>query len=200
MRLSRFLSLALLFISIGLFSSCQEEEVARPTFGPVGGGPVGPIDWEPLLPPPAKEDYVAESTLYSDEATTKILGQSAQLFFRLPRPKGCPVRLGPLCDPGFEFRLTGYEGVDLEDFVTEKGFEGSIVDPKTGRVVAELTGISGLPVNSGAFTLFYTAVEEPKILSGTLRVTFRSLYNTDSSLQPVGFQGKVTSEIFGYLP
>lgn len=195
MRFSRFLSLALLFIGIGLFSACQEEEAASPTYR--GGGEVF---LPPSPPPEEKEEYIAESTLYADEATIRVLGQSAQLFFRLPRPKGCPVRLGPLCRPGFEFLLTEYNGVYPEDFVIEEGFEGSIVDPKTGAVVAELTGVTHSPDRAGAFTLFYTAVEGPEISSGTLRVTFRSLYYTHSSVQPVGFQGEVTSEIFEYLP
>ena len=198
MRLSQLLSLACLFVSIGLLSSCQEEEAAGLTVGRDGAVNVLPTNPIINLPPTqAGEKFMAESILFSDRHTTEILGQEGAMRFRI-RPKGCP-RIGRLCDPGFEFLLIDVKGVDPRRFIPEKGANGLIVDPKTESVVATLAEVTLDPKNE-SITLFYAQHPEAKVVSSQLQVTFSTLYETGKSVEKVSFAGEVTSEIIEYLP
>ncbi len=192
MTYSRLLSLILLFTCFALFSACQEEEDA------------GILVSSPKLTGKYKatdannSEYIAKAVLYSDERTTEILGQYGQLSYVIKRrPKGCPVRISPLCYPDLEFFSNGFEGIDPTRF-NYKEYDGLILDPETGSVVASLTDISENP-KTGAVTLIYSPTEKAEIVSEELQVTFGSLYDTGKSIEQVGFEGKVTSDIVDFL-
>ena len=198
MRRLPLLSLASLFIVIGLLSSCQEEEAASPT---TGGNPTTPvIDLPPIEP---DGEYIAKSILVSDERTTNTLGQEGSLFFRV-RPKGCPrgslfLRpIGPRCMPSYDFLLAGLKGLQSDRFNFDKGFEGVIRDEKTGSVIAQLTDVIA-GSDGKTFTLRYTATGEHKVTSNELQVNFTTLYTIDKSVIKANFEGTVTSEITEYL-
>ena len=196
MRRFQLLSLASLFIAIGLLSSCQEEEDAllrqpsKDRFKPIATDPYS-----------STESFIAKSLLISDERTTDILGQEGGLFFRI-RPKGCPrslrLPIGPRCMPGLDFLLTDIEGVRPDRFNFDKGFEGFIRDELTGSVVAQLTDVLVDP-NRETFTLRYTATGDHEVASEQLLVSFKTLYVTDESAIEANFEGTVTSEVTEYL-
>jgi hypothetical protein len=132
--------------------------------------------------------------LFSDERTTELLGQQGQLSYVITRrPKGCPVRIAPLCHPDLAFLSTRFEGMDPTRFNYEE-YKGAIRDLETGSVLAYLTEIS-VDSENGAVTLIYSITTEPKIVSDQLQVTFSSLYDTGRSVEQVGFEGKVASDI-----
>lgn len=189
MTYSRLLSLFLLLTSFAFLSACQEEEdadVLRSSTKEI---------YNPKATYLEQPEIVAETVLISDQRTTEILGQQGQLFFRLPRPVGCPRRLGPLCEPTLEFLLAGLKGLELERFSPKEGFEGSIYDPETGIVVAKLTEVGSLK----EFRLVFTVVESQKISSDVLTVNFSTMYNTGKTTQFVSFEGELTADIFEFF-
>lgn len=189
MTYSRLLSLVLLLAVFGLFSACQEEEdadVLRSSTKEI---------YKPKATYLEQPEIVAETVLISDQRTTEILGQQGQLFFRLPRPVGCPRRLGPLCEPTLEFLLAGLKGLEPERFNTKEGFEGAIYDPETGILVAKLTDIDA----SDGLKLVFTIIESQKISSDVLMVNFSTMYNTGKTTQFVNFEGELTADIFEFF-
>ena len=201
MRSFQLLSLVLFIISGTIFSSCQEDEAAildKYTNYPVNPPtyPKIPTSWQD--PYRESEEVIAESVLSSDRRTTEIIGNPAHLFLRI-RPKGCPRRFGPICEPGFEFSLSETKGIDPRRFLFGEMDSGVIVDPKTKSVVAYFADVYYDP-ESEAITLFYTQGEASKIASDQLQVSFGTLLETDKSVEEVRFEGEVTSKIIEYLP
>lgn len=197
MTYSNLFSAAILLIATGLLSSCQEEEDASRPKTSIHSN-LQYDRFEPVSPLEDPQPIIDKTVLSSDERTTEILRGQAELYF-LIRPKGCPRRAyRPLCEPGFEFLLAGAKGIDIEGWYVKEGFEGFIVDPRTGSVVAELTDIM-YDEESQAPILVYTATEDYEIASKQLQVTFGTLYDTGRSLQKVGFEGEVSTEIIEYL-
>ncbi len=107
------------------------------------------------------------------------------------------MRISPLCYPDLGFFSNGFEGLDPTRFNYEK-FKGSIYDPETGSVAANLIDIDADP-ETGAVTLIYSPTEKAEVVSDQLQVTFGSLYDTGKSIEQVGFEGKVTSDIVDFL-
>jgi hypothetical protein len=192
MTYSRLLSLVLLLTCFALFSACQEEE----DISIFSNSPKIIDKYEASNPD--KSEIIAKATLYSDKQTTEFLGQQGQIsYVILRRPKGCPVKYGPLCYPDLGFFSNGFEGIDPTRF-SYKEYNGLISDPETGSVVAILTGISENP-KTRAVTLIYSPTEKAEVISEELQVTFGSLYDTGKSIEQVGFEGKVTSDIVDFL-
>ena len=108
MTYSKLFSLALLFLSVGLFSSCQEEDASSfygsPTTGsPIGGGPtIDPIN-TPVFPTSENGSFISGAT-----------------WLRLPIPCPRPRRIATLyrggrqCDPGI-LEITLQEGSEVFD-------------------------------------------------------------------------------------
>ncbi|MGB3780239.1 MAG: hypothetical protein WA960_17885 [Tunicatimonas sp.] len=192
MTYSRLLSLVLLLTCFAFLSACQEEEDAS-----IFSNSPKIID-KYEASNPDKSEIIAKATLYSDKQTTEFLGQQGQIsYVILRRPKGCPVRISPLCYPDLGFFSNGFEGIDPTRF-NYKEYDGLISDPETGSVVAILTDISENP-ETGAVTLIYSPTEKAEVVSDQLQVTFGSLYDTGKSIEQVGFEGKVTSDIVDFL-
>lgn len=185
MTYSKLLSLILL-LAVFVLPACQEEETGILEL------PAQKFDDALIKPSQESTSFVAETTLSSDERTVKVLGQEGHLFFRV-RPKGCPVRIAPLCDPGFEWSLTGVKGLDLHRLILEE-ISGLMVDPKTESIVAVLTQASLDPETGGA-KLFYEFQPKSEVASDQFQVTFGALYDAGQSIEHVAFEGFVTSEI-----
>ncbi len=186
MTYSRLLSLVLLFSVFALFSACQEEENS------ILKVPLRNFDYIPIQPYQKLTPFITETTLSSDERTIEVLGQEGHLFFKI-RPKGCPVHIGPLCDPGFELSLTGVKGLDFHRLIPEE-ISGLMVDLETESIVAILTEAS-FDLESGGAKLFYEFQPNSEVVSDQLQITFGAMYNAGQSIENVGFEGFVTSEI-----